>query len=82
LIAWLETASADMSMYGNANDASNSDRQPRIKPATGAMERLVMLLRAALTNRPTDSQTKAGIKAQFVSTCLRMKKIQAAAAAW
>jgi hypothetical protein len=69
-------------MYGSANDASNNDRQPRIKPATGAMERLVMLLRAALTNRPTDNQANAGSRGQFVSTCLRMKKIQAAAAAW
>jgi hypothetical protein len=69
-------------MYGSANRASNSDRQPRNKPATGAMERLVMLLRAALTNRPTDSQANAGSRGQFVSTCLRMKKTQAAAAAW
>ncbi len=69
-------------MYGSANDASNSERQPRIKPAIGAIERLVMLLRAALTNKPTDSQANAGISGQFVSTCLRMKKIQAAAAAW
>ncbi len=71
-----------MSIYGSANDGSKSERQPRIKPTIGAIERLVMLLRAALTNKPTDSQANAGISGQFVSTCLRMKKIQAAAAAW
>ena len=71
-----------MSMYGSANDGSKSERQPRIKPAIGAIERLVTLLRAALTSNPTDSQANAGSKDQCVSTCLRMKKIQAAAAAW